>query len=178
MVLLGIRTALKENLHCTTAELVYGTTLRLPGEFFVPAAAPSDPPSYVSTLKSSMQLLRATPPRPARRATYVSLALSSCTHVFIQHDATRKPLQQPYDGPYKVLKQDDKHFVFDINGRHDTVFLDRLKPAHSDDSPPCTPPVDTTPHTSPPTGAHSAQVPPTATQTTKSGCRVPMASSS
>ena len=34
MILLGIRTAVKEDLQCTTAELVYGTTLRLPGEFF------------------------------------------------------------------------------------------------------------------------------------------------
>ena len=34
LVLLGIRTALKDDLHCSTAELVYGTTLCLPGEFF------------------------------------------------------------------------------------------------------------------------------------------------
>ena len=32
-VLLAICSALKEDLQCTTAELVYGTTLRLPGEF-------------------------------------------------------------------------------------------------------------------------------------------------
>jgi len=34
LVLLGIRTTLKQDLKCTPAELVYGTTLRLPGEFF------------------------------------------------------------------------------------------------------------------------------------------------
>ena len=34
LVLLGIRTALKEDLSATTAEMVYGTTLRLPGELF------------------------------------------------------------------------------------------------------------------------------------------------
>ena len=38
LVLLGIRTALKEDLACTVAEMVYGVTLRLPGEFF--AASP------------------------------------------------------------------------------------------------------------------------------------------
>ncbi len=32
-VLLGIRTAVKRDISCTSAELVYGTTLRLPGEF-------------------------------------------------------------------------------------------------------------------------------------------------
>ena len=34
LVLLGIRTALKEDIQQTSAELVYGTTLRLPGVFF------------------------------------------------------------------------------------------------------------------------------------------------
>ena len=36
IVLLGIRASLKEGLSCTSAELVYGTTLRLPGDFFWP----------------------------------------------------------------------------------------------------------------------------------------------
>ena len=35
LVLLGIRTILREDIHCTSAELVYGTSLWLPGEFFV-----------------------------------------------------------------------------------------------------------------------------------------------
>ena len=35
LVLLGIRSALKVDLKCSTAELVYGTTLRLPGDFFL-----------------------------------------------------------------------------------------------------------------------------------------------
>ena len=65
MVLLGIRTALKEDLHCTTAELVYGTTLQLPGEFFSSMGLTDtpDPASYVAKLKSSMQQLQASPVR-------------------------------------------------------------------------------------------------------------------
>ena len=55
MVLLGVCTALKENIHCTAAELVYGTMFRLPGEFFTSSRDPIDPSSYVSQLKSSMQ---------------------------------------------------------------------------------------------------------------------------
>ena len=34
IVLLGICTAFKTDLQCSASELVYGTTLRLPGEFF------------------------------------------------------------------------------------------------------------------------------------------------
>ena len=36
LVLLGIRTALKTDLQPTTAEMVYGMTLCLPGKFFAP----------------------------------------------------------------------------------------------------------------------------------------------
>lgn len=36
LVLLGICSALKNGLHCTTAELVYDTPLRTPGEFVEP----------------------------------------------------------------------------------------------------------------------------------------------
>nr|CAH8876148.1 unnamed protein product [Trichobilharzia regenti] len=39
LVLLGIRNALKTDAGCTSAELVYGTTLRLPGELFLPRAS-------------------------------------------------------------------------------------------------------------------------------------------
>jgi hypothetical protein len=37
LILLGIRTAYKEDLHSSAAELVYGEPLRVPGEFLVPA---------------------------------------------------------------------------------------------------------------------------------------------
>ena len=63
MALLEIRTTRKQDCCCTPAELVYGTTLRIPGEFFAPStdAAIPDPSSYVTKLKDSMQYLRASP---------------------------------------------------------------------------------------------------------------------
>ena len=36
VVLLGIRSAVKEDLGCCAAELCYGTVLRIPGEFYRP----------------------------------------------------------------------------------------------------------------------------------------------
>ena len=53
LVLLGIRTALKNDLQCSTAELVYGTTLRLPGEFFQQSASdtPPDPTTWGRTFE-------------------------------------------------------------------------------------------------------------------------------
>ena len=62
IILLGIRTTLKDNLQCTAVELVYGTTMRLPGEFFdsstVEDAVP-DPFNYVTRLKAAMRQLKA-----------------------------------------------------------------------------------------------------------------------
>ena len=172
MVLLGIRTALKDDLHCSMAELVYGTTLRLPGEFFdLTKYDTADPASYVARLKSAMQQLQAVPVRKQpQRKVHISEALSSCTHVFIRHDGVRRPLQQPYDGPYKVLQRADKHFTIDINSRHDTVSLDRLKPAHLE--PPASPARELTP-TIPATLANNPPLPPDPTaRVTRSGRHV------
>jgi len=120
MILLGIRTSLKTDLHCTTAELVYGTTLRLPGQFFNTSTdiTTTDPSDYVSKLKAIMYRLKSIPPRQSLcKNSAVSSALSNCTHVFICHDAVKKPLQPPYNGPFQVISRTDKHFTVEVKGK-------------------------------------------------------------
>ena len=136
IVLLGIRTQLKDDLQCTTAELVYGTTLRLPGKFFddIKVGPLPDPISYAAKLKSVMTQLQSTPVRQQQKGnSYVSPHLKSCTHVFVHHDAVKKPLkkplQKPYDGPFKVIKHSTKHYTLEMNGHNDVVSIDRFKPA-------------------------------------------------
>ena len=134
LVLLGIRASLKEDISCTAAELVYGTNLRLPGEFFSASSDNStDLGTFVTQLKRTMQTLRATPTRQSSQPTgQIDNALSTASHVFVRHDAVRKPLQQPYDGPFKVVSRSAKYFTLEIKGRRDTVSIDRLKPAYFD----------------------------------------------
>ena len=60
---------------------------------------------------------------------YVSPILKSCIHVFVCNDAVQKPLQKPYNGPYKVQKCSEKHYTVDINGHNEVVSIDHLKPA-------------------------------------------------
>ena len=71
------------------------TGLRLPGEFFSPQAiANVDLASYITQLKGTMRALRYTPTRQLLHSSrHLDNFLRSATHVFVRHDAVRKPLQ-------------------------------------------------------------------------------------
>ena len=100
-------------------------TLRIPGELVSPHPTPiPDPESYATTLRSAMQSVKAIPPRPHSRPSHLPSALFSKTHVFVRHDAVRASLQNPYDGPFKVIKRGDKSFKLLVNGRHVHVSID------------------------------------------------------
>ena len=132
LTLLGIRTALKEDLQHSSAELVYGTTLRLPGELLAsqPALTPCSVQDFATSLKESLASLRPVQPRTSTAATFASQDLDSCTHVFLRVDSVKRPLQQPYQGPFKVLRRTRKTFRLDIRGASQTVSIDRVKPAY------------------------------------------------
>ena len=168
LALLSIRTSVKEDLQTSTAELLYGTTLRLPGEFFSKSftEGTTDPTSFVARLRDSMRDLHPPLVRPhPHRNVHISKDLSSCTHVFVRIDKVRKPLQAPYDGPYKVLDRAEKYFTLDCNGRRDTVSLDRLKPAYLDTVPEASESSPRSPSTLPTPAAEP-------TRTTRSGRHV------
>ena len=121
------------DLLCTPSQLVYGTTLRLPGQFFPPASATDlDPTIYADRLQDYMRQLSPISPRTQQRQSHIPNDLQSCSHVFIRTDSVRKPLQPPYTGPYKVIDPKNKYFSIVVNGREQNISIDRLKPAHLD----------------------------------------------
>ncbi|GFX23698.1 laminin subunit beta-1 [Trichonephila clavipes] len=119
IILLGLRASLKEDILCTPAELVFGTTIRLPGEMFDSSKPDDDVLNFVSKLKSHMQSLHPKPPKHhGKRPVFIHPGLLEATHVFLRRDMLRRPLQQPYDGPFKVLQRKDK--VFSLTSMNET----------------------------------------------------------
>ena len=132
MVLFSIRSTLKEDLSCTSAEMVYGTTLWLPGDFFS-SQTEEDPSTMVSRLRNTMQRQQFLSPRwHGSWVTYIPYDLHTATHVYVRRDAHAPPLTRPYDGPYKAARRTNKHFALQVNGKIKEYSVDRLKPARSD----------------------------------------------
>ena len=133
LVLLGIRSSLKADLGHSSAELLYGATLRLPGELLAgtaPSPAATSIRDYTDNLAVWMRDLQPVQPRTSNTKAFVSQDLDTCTHVFVRVDAVKPPLRQPYDGPFEVLRRTRKSVTIRRRGKHDTVTIDRTKPAY------------------------------------------------
>jgi len=78
-VLLGLRTAVRADEEKSTAELLYGQTLRLPGEFFMEGKhSPIVMDDTLSSLRNSMKSIR------QNNKVFISKDLHNTTHVFSQ----------------------------------------------------------------------------------------------
>lgn len=133
IVLLGIRSALKEDLECSSAELVYGEPLRLPGEFLIasPPNTTDNVNDFVTVLRAKMANLRPIPAsRHTRPTSFIFKDLQDASHVLLRDDTVRRALQPPYTGPYKVISRTDKLLDIDMAGKRVTVTIDRVKPAY------------------------------------------------
>ena len=132
LVLLGLRSAWRDGPDASPSQMLYGTMLRLPGEF-VPSPefnSPRSHSSFVSEFQARMRVQRSAPSLHHSSklfSPYVPSSLRSASMVLIRHDGVRRPLQKPYDGPFPVLETGDKFFKVVKNGLPYTVSIDRLK---------------------------------------------------
>lgn len=133
IVLMGIRAAWKEDLQATSAELVFGESIRLPGEFVNPkqTTGDSDPAVYVNRLRRHFNELK---PQPTSwhgdKPTFIFKDLASSSHVLAYRNAPKGPLENPYEGPFPVISRHPRYYVIKIRNREVAVSLDRLKPAY------------------------------------------------
>lgn len=131
IVLLGLRSTVKEDLNATPAEMLFGSTLRLPGDFVHDNSNFTPQTEFVRELKKKMNSLRPTQTaHKQQQRTFIHRDMRECTHVFLRIDAVKTPLQQPYDGPFKVIKKYEKYYLIDMGHRRAKISIDRLKPAY------------------------------------------------
>uniref|UniRef100_A0AAG5DQB7 Integrase catalytic domain-containing protein n=1 Tax=Anopheles atroparvus TaxID=41427 RepID=A0AAG5DQB7_ANOAO len=136
MILLGMRTSYKDDLQAAPAELVYGTTLRIPSDFVCEPAKPSSDtdPELLTNLRKAMKRIRSDKTAwHGQQHVFVHNDLTKATHVFVRNDSVRPSLSTPYDGPFKVHQRNTKYYTVDINGRMINVSIDRLKPCYRAD---------------------------------------------
>jgi hypothetical protein len=126
-VLLGLRAAPKEDCGLSSAEMVYGEPLVLPGQFLSTSPPAAD---FLEQLRQNMG--RFVPPavRPvlAAELSKMEADLQKASFVYIKRGAPPAGLSPLYQGPYKVLSRGAKVFQVDIGGRREVISVDRLKP--------------------------------------------------
>lgn len=129
-VLLGLRASVREETLASPSEFMFGTTLRLPGEFFSFGEFDAEPAIF---LESYRQFARELQPIPAshrnKARPFIYKDLFSCSHVFLRRGEPHG-LDRPYEGPFKVVKRlSEAVFTIDKNGSLINVSIERLKPA-------------------------------------------------
>lgn len=134
IILLGLRSSYKPDIGATSAELVYGATLRLPGELIANEDNNLPQNEFVKQFTTAMREMQPTKVNHhnSKFKPFVSPDLAKATQVFIRDDTVRPALKQPYDGPFVVKKKYDKYYIVLRNGKEAKISIDRLKPAFLD----------------------------------------------
>nr|XP_036234360.1 uncharacterized protein LOC118683918 [Bactrocera oleae] len=122
---------MKKLLKATPADIIYGNTLRLPGQqFFEDHTHNVTEGEFVGNLRIRMQALRPSPTtNNSAHAPFMEKNLHTAPSVFVRNDAIRQPLQPPYEGPFLVVERSDKFFKVKIRGKDVNISIDRLKSA-------------------------------------------------
>ena len=132
MILLGLRAAPREESGVSCAEMTFGRTLILPGEFCDAQSSEIDDTSqYVQQLRQSIRKISPMATKwKSNRKVFVPQDLHTTDQVYVRVDRVRSPLEPPYEGPYKVIKRRKKYFIIEKNGKNEVISIDRLKPAY------------------------------------------------
>ena len=134
-VLLGVRNAPKLDTATSTAEVMYGISLRVPGACFQSCQAQRR--TAAEQLESARANVQSFSPetldlRRFKASPFIARTLRMASHVFVRDDRLGKPALAPrYMGPFRVIDRDwdNNAFLLDMGGKEDTVSLSRLKAA-------------------------------------------------
>ena len=133
MVLLSIRSSIREDGTISPAHLVYGVPLRLLGQLLCcSTSSDRSPPSssFAAELEKSMVLAASLPVVfHSDRPVQVPQSLALISEVYVCVDAVQPPLHRPYEGPFPVVSLGPKTSCLRRNGQDWVVSVDRLKAA-------------------------------------------------
>ena len=134
-VLLGLRSAPKQDTTTSAAEVVFGVPLRIPGRCF------QSEQTAKSTAAQQLELARgnveAFTPESLdlsrfKSSPFIAKSLRTAEYVYVRDDRLGKASLVPrYTGPFKVVSKewDSNTFVVDLGKKEDRVSLSRLKAA-------------------------------------------------
>jgi transposase InsO family protein len=126
-VMHGLRAAPKDESGISSARMVYGSELVLPGQ---PAwagghVADPQPPAGEEAMQQQIPLR----PRSYAEAAKGPLeSLEWAKYVYVRRGGQGGPTQQLYEGPFRVAERRPKTFLVKIVDRMESISIDRLKP--------------------------------------------------
>ena len=128
-VLLEICTAPKDDLGCSSAELINGgggggAPLTVPVIYLV---SHNFQPEHRSQLQQLRDQVRMQAPMPTSIYHPPSHNLKQSQFLFVCRDAHHTPFQRLYEGPFKVIQAGDKTFTIDRGGQKEFISVDRWK---------------------------------------------------
>ena len=134
-VLLGIRNAPTTDTASSTAEVIFGTPLRIPGLCFQTEQRQQS--TAVEQLEQARSNVAAFTPKTLdlkrfKESPFIAKALRMAGHVYVRDNRLGKSsLTAKYTGPFKVLKKnwDNNTFLLEVGKREDAVSPTPLKAA-------------------------------------------------
>lgn len=130
---MGIRAAWKDDLQATTAEMVYGEPIKLPRQFLQQSTPKDSEENYgdmLSRRKNMQDLKPQEINRHGQATTFIFQDMKTASHAFIRRELLGGSFQPPYEGPYKIIRKNEKIVTLCKNGKNVNISIDQLKPAY------------------------------------------------
>ena len=130
-IILCLNTMIKEDLKASAAGLVFGQSLRLPGDIFFsdPASTLVSPQTIVKSMRDFACNLKPTHTRVQQHANvHMPDNLKTCSHIFIRENRIKSNLSPAYSGPYLVVSRNEKVFTVLKGNKIVKVAINNVKP--------------------------------------------------
>lgn len=129
IVMLHLRSAVKEDLRYAPAELTFGALPLLPGSL-IPRQELIVEPNVFGQEFCQIKFPDPEAPRwhTADRNRNAELDFTNSDQVFIRRDGVQPSLSTKYSGPYRIVEKYERAYKILVDGKEQVISIDRLKP--------------------------------------------------